>query len=679
MSNLEEVKRDLKLDLTRTLEIKDLEVGEIRSEGDFNYVDISFSSEYPYERPGEGLEILSHAPGAMDMTYAKDGMPFLVDHIHDDATKLIGIVENIRIENKKGRGSVRFSNANPLSAIVFSDMKANIRKSISVGYQVLARTALRPDGSYLVTEWMPFEASSVTVPADPTVGVNKRNADLEENSTETKANDIETDEVKPLPENEKRDLTVWITDCDSSVVIPKMEDAQEELEQNPDINNVEENNCNNQEETRAITKDKSKVWIEEIRYFASKHDLNMKAIDLLLSNENNTEAQIRKEIMSELENKTTTYQEAVEQVRAEKKVFSLGRALAAQMNGSWEKAGFEREVSNFISQYRQSANPAAIYLERSLMRGSNTVALNNTGNGVDFNYVEYAGWLPALKEYTAVLKAGAQVVPCSTGTYQYTKQAGPRPSAQWSSENGSATTASAFPTTVLNCTPDTLSDSIELSRLALSNSPENMSGIAEEELNTRFGIAIDRAAIVGAGTGNSPLGILKYTTGAVGSGKVVTIDSDTGAGGSANGLTVSGGTFTKMLANVDSNFALTDNASFILSPAMKWKLANIAKNGSNLTTAIVDNGKIFGYNAYTSASIPTNGTQGTHTGTDLHSIAFGDFKNLVIVEFGPMEILINPYSQSRNQIVQYDANMLVNMLVQYPQAFSICSTAILPA
>ena len=143
-------------------------------------IDISFSSETDQVERWFGIEVLSHAPGAMDMSRAAEGLPFLMDH----CSQLIGRVNNIHIgADRKGRGTVRFSSS-PEAQQIRQDMIDGIRPDISVGYMRLEQVTQAGEGNasdvVTVTRWMPFEISTVCVPADASVGVGRA---LPENAT----------------------------------------------------------------------------------------------------------------------------------------------------------------------------------------------------------------------------------------------------------------------------------------------------------------------------------------------------------------------------------------------------------------------------------------------------------------------------------------------------------------
>ena len=130
-------------------------------------VDASLSSEAPVERyPGE-IEVLSHDPGAVDLTRARDGLPLLFGHDHQQP---VGIIEMVRLESKRLVGRLRFG-AGQRAQEIFADVKSGILKNISIGYRNIDFETI--PGGTRITKWELFEASIVSVPADQTVGIGR--------------------------------------------------------------------------------------------------------------------------------------------------------------------------------------------------------------------------------------------------------------------------------------------------------------------------------------------------------------------------------------------------------------------------------------------------------------------------------------------------------------------------
>jgi len=116
------------------------------------------SSEYPVLR-GEYEEVLIHSPESIDDS--RFPLPLLINHNPENQ---IGVVENIRLEDKKLVGEVRFTN-DDLGKMYEADVIDKVRNNLSIGYQVI-KSAIR-DGIKEVSEFLIHEVSIVPVPADP--------------------------------------------------------------------------------------------------------------------------------------------------------------------------------------------------------------------------------------------------------------------------------------------------------------------------------------------------------------------------------------------------------------------------------------------------------------------------------------------------------------------------------
>lgn len=135
---------------------------------DLRTVPASLSSETPVDR-WFGREVLVHESNTIDLSRAADGLPLLWMH---DKEKPIGLVENIKLQDGKLRGILRFSN-NPKANEIFNDVREGFLKNISIGYSVDKFEETSGIDTVRVTGWTLLETSVVTVPADSTVGINR--------------------------------------------------------------------------------------------------------------------------------------------------------------------------------------------------------------------------------------------------------------------------------------------------------------------------------------------------------------------------------------------------------------------------------------------------------------------------------------------------------------------------
>ena len=141
-------------------------------------VEISFSSEEPYER-WWGVEILGHNKDEVDLSFMESGnAPLLIDHKRTCDTQ-IGTIVKAWLDQGRGQALVRFGKSKRAKEFL-ERVKDGELTNISVGYEINKMRLESEDddiGTYRIIDWKPLEASLVPVPADPTVGVGRSDSE----------------------------------------------------------------------------------------------------------------------------------------------------------------------------------------------------------------------------------------------------------------------------------------------------------------------------------------------------------------------------------------------------------------------------------------------------------------------------------------------------------------------
>ncbi len=148
---------------------------------DSREVELSFASESPVQRydwdtGGFYMEVLDHGSSkSADFSRLNNGGALLRDHNRTTQPGVI-VKGTAKIDvDKKSRCMVKFSRS-ALGEEEFQDVKDGIRTLVSVGYQV-GKEISRENVAGVETrrfEWMPYEVSTVSIPADTTVGVGRQ-------------------------------------------------------------------------------------------------------------------------------------------------------------------------------------------------------------------------------------------------------------------------------------------------------------------------------------------------------------------------------------------------------------------------------------------------------------------------------------------------------------------------
>lgn len=138
---------------------------------------MSICSDQPYLRynwaDGEQYyEILDHGEGGIDLSRISNGAALLFNHKRDIQ---IGLIDSPRIENGKCYVNAKMSNA-PDVASYKTRVEEGILKDTSIGYEVTDEGTPLGEINGVPAYKFKFaihEASLVTIPADPTVGLGR--------------------------------------------------------------------------------------------------------------------------------------------------------------------------------------------------------------------------------------------------------------------------------------------------------------------------------------------------------------------------------------------------------------------------------------------------------------------------------------------------------------------------
>lgn len=162
--------------------------------GEGQSVSLAFSSETPYRR-WYGDEILSHAPGAVDLTRLRSTGVVLYAHGSDARVGRMPIakITDVRVDaDGVGRADVEFDDKDEFAQEVLRKIRGGYIRGVSVGYRVAeweelskagqissdGRFTAQADNTYIATRWEPYEISIEPTPADPTVGIGRGMEDI---------------------------------------------------------------------------------------------------------------------------------------------------------------------------------------------------------------------------------------------------------------------------------------------------------------------------------------------------------------------------------------------------------------------------------------------------------------------------------------------------------------------
>lgn len=579
-------------------------------------VEVAFSSTEPYER-FFGVEVLDHATTSVRLGRLNDGGAVLVNHNTDQH---IGVVERAWLDgDNKGRAVVRLGRSS-LAEQALKDIEDGILRHVSVGYRV-HEMLLEKSGKagtldqYRVTDWEPYEISLVAIPADPTVGVGRAAEEPEQ-----------TVIIKNLEFTEPKKEIIPM-----SIITPPVD-------------------------SEAIERDATKTErqrVQEILAIGQRHQLADLAREYV--EQGSSLDAFRQEVLKRLESKPLEAKPSPEIGLSKKETgaYSLLRAIQAQASGDWSKAGLELEASRAIAQ--KMGTPAkGFYVPYEWMSRDLLVGTNTAGGHLVSTDLLSGSFIELLRNRMMVSSLGAKMLTGLVGDVAIPRQTGGA-TAYWVSENSALTESQqAFDRVTL--TPKTVGAYTEMSRKLLQQSSVDIENLVKSDLATCLALAIDLAAINGSGSSGQPTGIL----GTSGIGAVA---------GGTNGAAPTWAHVVGLETEVSVDNALLGNLAYLTNASVRGKLKQTEAFSSTGQRIWSEGGTVNGYRAEVSQQVPSNLTKGTASGT-CSAIIFGNWGDLLIGQWGTLDIQVNPFSLDTTGAVRITAFQDMDVAVRHASSFA---------
>jgi HK97 family phage major capsid protein len=383
---------------------------------------------------------------------------------------------------------------------------------------------------------------------------------------------------------------------------------------------------------------------------------------------------VQSEILDLLKSRSNpTAQPAAEAPRVsltdgESKKYSLLRAirfLAGKGGGfGHEDAGFELEVSREIAR-KLGRDPQGLFLPTSLKLDSRALsaemvaqsrALSTTaGAGGQTVFTDAGAFIDLLRNALVVRQLGATILSDLVGPVLFPKQltAG---TLTWTAETpGSDVTDSDLTTGSVSLSPKSAQSSTAYSRQLLAQSSVDVEALVRADLVAVNAQGIDKAAIQGTGT-LQPLGVTKQS--GIGD---VPIGTDGGYPTYAFLVDLE----TKLYA---ANILIT-TPGLLTTPGIRGYLKKTPKV-ANFPEYIWRDGseQVLSYRSLVSNNVPSTLTKGSKT--DCHAIILGNWSDLIIGEWGVIEIIVDPYRLKKQAVIEVTSFVMVDVALRYPVAFA---------
>jgi len=603
---------------------------------------IAISSEYPV-RGWFGTEILDHSPESVDLSRAKNGLSFLDSHI---SREIIGIVNDVTLDKKdrKLRGVVQFSR-NQKAQDVKRDVQDKIRKYISVGYQVneyvLEKMSEDEGDTYRATSWVPMEASSVAVPADPTVGHN-RNAG--ERGFPVKVRSLNPSaEVSAEQTTEARMATET---SNAQAVVDSRKVASEVVKLG---------------KRHGIDQERVATWISEGRSIDAVSALILEEVASRSAKPNTTGA-------------AAEHRDEIQLSEKEQREYNLARGIMtivaneeSDESGGKRENSLELEVSQAIERVYTGKRHGGLFVPWSV-KNVNAIAARagldskTSTAGAELKFTEPGAFIDFLYNRLRVKELGAQTISGLRDNVAYPKQTG-RATGSWVGENpGADVTDSALTLGQVPSSPKTYQSSTSYSRQLLAQAVIDVDTLVRQDLARDMALAIDLAAIAGATSGNNPVGIL-HTTGV----QSFVLEGDAGNGAQPDYEDV-----VHMIEELeDVNADQLGDPGWLTTPGIKSLLKLTARLANTIALPVwADNDTVSGYMARSSNQVPSTAVRGDTSNN--HALILGVFATMVIGMWGSgYELVVDPYRLKKQGMIELTTFMLTDVALKYPQAFVV--------
>lgn len=405
---------------------------------------------------------------------------------------------------------------------------------------------------------------------------------------------------------------------------------------------------------------------------AEKRDLNEEEIskrDAYLGALDKLDKEIAAKEALEKRNKefagTQMRNEQREKEQKEVASYSIIKAMRELVNGMKGEGkgltGIELEMHQEAT--REAANSGIsitglgipqIILQRDMTATGKTSADGDQGGlTIQTNKI---GLIDKLRARMVLAQLGAQYLTGLTGNISIPKKSTAITAAWASSENADATESqNVFGSVSLS--PKRLASFTEISKQLLIQSSLDVENMVIGDLEMAIRLAVETAAINGSGSNGQPTGILNTTD----IGSVV---------GGDNGLAAA----WSHIVNLESKVAIADadlgSLAYLTNPSVRGKLKQTSKV-ANQNGFIWDEGAnpLNGYRAGVSTLVPKTLTKGTSEGV-CSAIIFGNFNDLIIGQWAGLDLVIDPYTKAKSNMLVITVNSFWDIAVRNPESFA---------
>lgn len=610
------------------------------------------------------MEELDMSAEAVDLTRLNSGAPVLNTHNRSTLEAVLGVVEKAWLDDGKGFADLRFSHRDDVEPF-WQDIKNGIIRNVSIGYHIeqMREAGRDPKTGYRIlraTRWVPFEISMLPVGAEPGAGTR---------SDEQPVNDCvvsftraeEAAETRDRASSQPADSAIHRrASMKTEVELAAEREAAEKQKQEQERAAREKAEREAQEKLQ----NRSALELEQgrrraIENLAKANKIPDNIRDAWVGQGYNLE-QVSNDILKILEDRGKANPQPASRLglsQGEVQRFSFARAIAAMVDGNWVNAGFEAECTRALAQKlgrvvdgKTLLVPFEV-LQRPAdpFRGSQRdLTVATAGAGGYLVETENVGFIEILRNRSVAFRMGARRLSGLQGSVTIPRQSAAA-TAVWLANEASTATESQQTFVQVALTPKTVSAYTEISRQLLLQSSPGAEGIVTDDLAQVVAIAADLAVLEGSGAGGQPTGI-----------------SATAGIGSVTGTSLAAAGVIEFQTDVAASNVMPMRGGYVTTPAVAGLLMTRPELPTTGTERLwkgnIWDGRLFDFPSMTSNQLTAA------------SMIFGDWQEVVVGEWGVLELMVNPFANFQAGIIGVRALYSLDVGVRRPFAFSRATT-----
>jgi len=336
--------------------------------------------------------------------------------------------------------------------------------------------------------------------------------------------------------------------------------------------------------------------------------------------------------------------------------YSFVRAIRSLVDGGGLD-GVEKEANE---EAKKEANTSGVEIRSGVSvpsffmdmekRGLDATVAATAANTIE---TSLGSLIPYLRPRLMVQEMGAQVLTGLQGNLDLPRNNAVG-TAQWKGEKAQAdATDPTFD--LISLRPKRLTAYTEISDQLIRQSSIGIENFVRNDLQLAIATKLDSTALNGSGTAPEPRGILNTT----GIGNVV---------GGANGDTPTWENVIALQACVAQQNADMGSLGYLMNPITRGQLQTTKKDAGSGMMVMESPSELAGYRAGVTTQVPNDGTKGT--GTDLSTLIYGNWNDLIIGQWGGVNLIVDPYTLAREGCIRLVINSFWDLAIRHPESFA---------